>query len=213
MLINMDRAPHVILFSLQFFYFKSKPCGHSKDIINEQANSSHSDPRLPVKCSSPFLYVFLFFCVLLSSLCDGTADAGFLLLLLLKKRLYSTTSCLCIVYLLSLCAQTVRERSGWASMCLKYVSVVHWSLKERGVCLAATPKDCHKAINTPHPHTQMMSAFIRSVVIRPLGACEAAAVPVFVSAPNDWDTDRESDEGCRSSISSPAFSHDAEKQL
>lgn len=27
--------------------------------INEQATSSHSDPLLHVKCSSPFLYVFL----------------------------------------------------------------------------------------------------------------------------------------------------------
>ena len=139
-----------------------------------------------------------------------------IIIIIKEETLQYDRACLCLVSLRSLCAQTVGERSGWASMCLKYVSVVHWSLKQRGVCLAATPKDCHKAINTPHTHppthTQMMGAFIRSVVIRPLGACEAAAVPVFVSAPNDWDTDRESDEGCRSSISSPAFSHDAEKR-
>ena len=116
----MDGAPHVILFSLRFFYFKSKPCGHSKDVINEQANSSHSDPRLPVKCSSPFLYVFLFFCMLLSSLCDGTADAGFLLLLLLllKKRLYSTTVPVFALCLCALCARRLWEKEADEPACV-----------------------------------------------------------------------------------------------
>lgn len=86
-----------------------------------------------------------------------------------------------------------RERGGWASMCLKYVSLQLYTPKRRwGVCLAATPKDSHKPINTTpaptSPPTQMMSAFIRRVVIPPLVACEAAAVPLFVSAPKAWKT-------------------------
>lgn len=86
-----------------------------------------------------------------------------------------------------------RERGGWASMCLKYVSLQLYTPKRRwGVCLAATPKDCHKPINTTpaptSPPTQMMSAFIRRVVIPPLAACEAAAVPLFASAPKAWKT-------------------------
>lgn len=86
-----------------------------------------------------------------------------------------------------------RERGGWASMCLKYVSLQLYTPKRRwGVCLAATPKDCHKPINTTpaptSPPTQMMSAFIRRVVIPPLVACEAAAVPLFASAPKAWKT-------------------------
>lgn len=77
-----------------------------------------------------------------------------------------------------------KGRRGWASMCLKYVSLqlCALQLKRRwGVCLAATPKDCYKPINTTpaptSPPTQMMSAFIRRVVIPPLAGCEAAAVP------------------------------------
>lgn len=75
-------------------------------------------------------------------------------------------------------------------MCLKYVSLQLYTLQLKrgwGVCLAATPKDCHKAINTTpaptSPPTQKMSAFIRRVVTPPLVGCEAAAVPLFVSAP------------------------------
>lgn len=75
-------------------------------------------------------------------------------------------------------------------MCLKYVSLQLYTLQLKrrwGVSLAATPKDCHKPINTTpaptSPPTQMMSAFIRRVVIPPLVGCEAAAVPLFVSAP------------------------------
>lgn len=75
-------------------------------------------------------------------------------------------------------------------MCLKDVSLQLYTLQLKGrwgVCLAATPKDCHKPINTTpastSPPTQMMSAFIRRVVIPPLVGCEAAAVLLFVSAP------------------------------
>lgn len=59
-------------------------------------------------------------------------------------------------------------------MCLKDVSLQLYTLQLKrrwGVCLAATPKDCHKPINTTRastsPPTQMMSAFIRRVVIPP----------------------------------------------
>lgn len=75
-------------------------------------------------------------------------------------------------------------------MCLKDVSLQLYTLQLKrrwGVCLAATPKDCHKPINTTRattsPPTQMMSAFIRRVVIPPLVGCEAAAVLLLVSAP------------------------------
>lgn len=74
-------------------------------------------------------------------------------------------------------------------MCLKDVSLQLYTLQLKrrwGVCLAATPKDCHKPINTTRattsPPTQMMSAFIRRVVIPPLVGCEAAAVLLLVSA-------------------------------
>lgn len=92
-------------------------------------------------------------------------------------------------------------------MCLKDVSLQLYTLQLKGrwgVCLAATPKDCHKPINTTpastSPPTQMMSAFIRRVVIPPLVGCEAAAVLLFVSAP-------EKPERRRVSSGSPPYHH------
>lgn len=83
------------------------------------------------------------------------------------------------------------------NMCL---SAVQRDSEERGVCLAATPKDGHKPIkaapalqasrlasmaptHTLPPSAPTMSAFISGGVIRPLAARGAAAVPLFVSGP------------------------------
>lgn len=59
-------------------------------------------------------------------------------------------------------------------ICVPAAAAVHCSLKEKGVSLAATPKETHT-------HLQIINAFNEGVfIMHPLEARNAAVVPVFV---------------------------------